>query len=122
MSFDLRIGVKVADLDNVFVEIASPEYDSPTYNISKMFRVCTGWDFEQGVWYSCKDVLPKIKKGISELIVNEEEYLQYNAPNGWGDTQSALRTLQSLLQCIQENSKEGGSFTDVPLDHLWVKW
>ena len=122
MSYDLRLGVKVADLDNVFVEIASPEYDSPTYNISEMLHVCMAWNFKQGIWYPCKDVLPHIKRGIHQLIVNEEAYKRYNASNGWGDTRSALGALQSLYKCIIENSKEGGGLTDVPADHLWMRW
>ena len=41
MSYDLRIAVKVDGCDK-FAQIAEPEYRSPTYNLGKMFRACTG--------------------------------------------------------------------------------
>ena len=46
MSYDLRIAVKVDGCDK-FAGIAEPEYSSPTYNLGKMFRACTGWDYKQ---------------------------------------------------------------------------
>ena len=50
MSYDLRIAVKVDGCDK-FAQIAEPEYSSPTYNLGKMFRACTGWDYKQGEYY-----------------------------------------------------------------------
>lgn len=47
MSYDLRIAVKVDGCDK-FAEIAEPEHSSPTYNLGKMFRACTEWDYKQG--------------------------------------------------------------------------
>ena len=122
MSYDLALGVKVAELDNVFAEIATPEYDQPTYNLGKMFRKATGWDFNQGEWYRCEEVLPKIQHGISELKFHRSAYKKYDAPNGWGTTDSALQTLESLEDCIMRTCAEGEGYTDVPLSHLWVKW
>lgn len=46
MSYDLRIAVKVDGCDK-FAQIAEPEYSNPTYNLGKMFRACTGWDYKQ---------------------------------------------------------------------------
>ena len=62
MSYDLRIAVKVDGCDK-FAEIAEPEYSSPTYNLGKMFRACTGWDYKQGEYYKCSDVIGNIEKG-----------------------------------------------------------
>ena len=122
MSYDIALGVKVADLDNVFAVVAEPEYASPTYNLGTMFREATGWDFEQGKWYKCEEVLPKIQHGISELKFKRSQYERYNAENGWGTTESALSALESLEECIKQTCVEGDGYTDVPLSHLWVKW
>ena len=46
MSYDLRIRVKAEGCDRYPV-IAEPEYDSPTYNLGKMFRACMDWDYNQ---------------------------------------------------------------------------
>lgn len=72
MSYDLRIAVKVKDTD-IYAVIAEPEYSSPTYNIGKMFRKATGWDFTQGEWYKVSEVLPLIEHGIHELRYNEDK-------------------------------------------------
>ena len=88
MSYDLRIGVKVENTDIIAV-IDEPERNSPTYNLGKMLRACTGWDFDQGEWYKVSEVLPLIEHGVKELYINEDAYKQYNAPNGWGTTISA---------------------------------
>lgn len=61
MSYDLRIAVKVDGCDK-FAGIAEPEYSSPTYNLGKMFRACTGWDYKQGEYYRCSEVIGNIKK------------------------------------------------------------
>lgn len=120
MSYDLRIGVKVADTDIIAV-IAEPELSSPTYNLGEMFRACMGWDYEQGEWYNVKEVLPFIKRGINELIYNRKEYEQYNPENGWGSVYSALECLESLEKCIHEQTN-GWTWQDIPLEHLWLCW
>lgn len=122
MSYDLRLGVKVAGAEEVYAVIAEPEYSSPTYNLGKMFRECTGWDFEQGKWYNVPEVLPLIEHGIHELKFNENAYKQYNALNGWGMTRDALEALESLLECIYRSSDGGWSWNEIPLECLYVCW
>ena len=46
MSYDLRIRVKAEGCDKYPV-IATPECDSPTYNLGKMFRACMDWNYNQ---------------------------------------------------------------------------
>lgn len=121
MSYDLRIGVKVENTDIIAV-IEEPEYKSPTYNLGTMFRACTGWDFKQGEWYKCSDVLPLIENGIKELCINKKKYMKYNAPNGWGTTSSALEALQSLRDCIYGICAGDVGWQAIPLEHLYVSW
>ena len=115
MSYNLRRAVKV-DGTNDWFTVATPEYDSPTYNLGTMFRKCMNWDFEQGKYYRVDEVIDNIIHGICELIDNEREYLEYNPPNGWGDTKFALHALRSLLECITDTTNI------VPMKHLWVAW
>lgn len=121
MSYDLRIGVKVDGTD-IMAVIDEPEYDSPTYNLGKMFRKCMGWDFTQGEWYKVSDVLPLIENGVRELSINRKAYTQYDAPNGWGTTTSALRTLESLRDCIYGNVNGERGWQAVPAEHLYMCW
>ena len=115
MSYDLRISVKVEGIDK-YIGIATPEHDSPTYNLSEMFRACMSWDYEQGKHYRCSEVIDNIKQGIDELKYNRKEYEQYNPPNGWGDLDGALETLISIKKCIYEEAKW------IPIEHLYLSW
>ena len=126
MSYDLRIAVKVegAEKGNEYAVIAEPEIHSPTYNLGEMFRKCTGWDFEQGKFYRVSDVYQNIERGIINLKEHEEEFEKYNSPNGYGTTVSALRTLESLKQCIDdiENPYGWNGWNTFPKSLLYVAW
>ena len=124
MSYDLRLAVKVEGGNNLYAIIATPEHDSPTYNIGEMLRKCTGWDFKQREWYNVAEVLPLIRHGISELKSHESEYKQYNASNGWGTTETALTVLESLEECIMDNAKDGSGWSEnqIPLELMYVSW
>lgn len=111
----MRVCVKVEGCDKYAV-IDTPEYDSPTYNLTKMFRACMGWDFEQGEYYPASFVIEKIKHGITELITKPEEYHKYDPPNGWGTLEGALKSLQSAYECIYECAEE------YPIECLYFRW
>lgn len=120
MSYDIRLGVKVADTNDLIVAIGQPEYDSPTYNLRDMFVACMDWNYTQSEWYRVEEVLPKIERGIHELKFNAKEYKKYNPPNGWGNINSALECLESIVKCISEYSN--GYYDEIPIKHLWIKW
>ena len=122
MSYDLQLGVKVEGGDNLFVTVATPERDNPTYNLRDMFVACMDWGYRQGEWYSVPDVLPKIQHGINELKFNGAAYKKYNATNGWGTVESALLHLESLEKCIQETCVEGGKWGEIPMKLLYMRW
>lgn len=115
MSFDIRIGVKVEGLDKI-VEIGEPELANPTYNLGKMFRACTGWDFKQREYYRCSEVIEKIEHGIRELRTRPSAYKELKPSNGWGNLDDAIRVLESMRVYIYERAE------DIPIEHLWVAW
>ena len=117
MSYDLRVCVKVEGCEK-YADIAKPEYDSPTYNLSKMFRACTGWNYVQGIHYPCILYLPKIVRGIRELKNNREAYIGYNPLNGWGTIDDAIEALEGWRDCILKTSEE----QEIPIECLYVSW
>ena len=122
MSYDLRLGVKPEGLDRVIV-IGEPELSSPTYNLGKMFRACTGWDFEQSEWYRVSNVWENINQGISELYVHPKRYKKMEPENGWGTLESAIKVLESLRDYIRSRTDEDCAGDDaIPMEYLWVKW
>lgn len=115
MSYDLRIAVKVEGIDK-FATIDEPEYYCPTYNLGDMFRACTGWDFEQGKYYKCSEVIENISRGIIELRKDRLKYRTLEPDNHFGTVDDAIRVLDSLLICIYENAEE------IPMEFLYVAW
>ena len=122
MSYDIRFGVKVEGMNGYIAVIDEPEYDSPTYNLRDMFVACMDWDYEQGEWYNCADVFPKIRHGQEELTIHPKKYQKYNAPNGWGTVDSAKKCLDSIVQKIGEIVSGDWSWNEIPLEHLWMRW
>lgn len=125
MSYDIRICVKAEGCDKYPV-IAIPEYDSPTYNLGKMFRACMDWDFSQseqdenGKWqtcyYKCDFVIERVEQGIKELRTNRTKYKKYEPSNGWGSIGGAIDALESLRKCIYEQAEE------LPLNCMYMCW
>ena len=113
MSYDIRIGVKVADTDIIAV-IAEPEYSSPTYNIGTMLRKCMDWDFKQGEWYRVTDALLHIERGIHELRFNRKAYKQYDDPGGWGRLPPRLKPLNRLRNALPTSTTDGHGRTSRP--------
>lgn len=125
MSYDLRIHVKAEGCD-AYPVIATPEHDSPTYNLSKMFRECMNWNYSQSeqdengkwntVYYRCSDVIQNIENGIRELHTNRNKYIKLEPENHWGSVGSAITALESLRDCIYEQAEE------IPMDCLYMSW
>jgi hypothetical protein len=122
MSYDVRLGVKVEGMDGYIATIDEPEYSSPTYNLREMFVACMGWDYEQGEWYNCAEVYPKIKHGQEELALYPLRYKKYNAPNGWGTVSSAKEFIDSLAEKIEQIVSGEWTWNEIPLEHLYMRW
>lgn len=115
MSYDIEIGVRIYDTD-LYVCIAEPKYSSPTYNLGQMFRAATGWNFEQGKWYRCEDVINDIQQGISEMVIRPSKFKTLEPKNGWGTISDAVECLESMRDCIYRTAEE------IPIEHLWIRW
>jgi len=121
MSYDIRFGVKVEGMNGYIAVIDRPEYDSPTYNLRDMFETCMNWDYEQGKWYNCLEVFPKISRGAKELKLHPRFYKKYDSPNGWGNVDAAAKCLDSIIERIGEITS-GDNWNMIPLEHLWIRW
>lgn len=115
MSYDIRICVKVEGCDKYAV-VGIPEYDSPTYNLTDMFKACMDWEYSQGEYYPAATALRYIERGIEQLRLNRAEYEKYNPPNGWGNIDLALRALEDSRTEIFECAEE------YPIGCLYFRW
>ena len=122
MSYDIRFGVKVVGApDDVFAVIGRPDFDNPTYNIKEIFVKSMDWDYQQGEWYSMVEVLPKVQRGIHELIVHGKDYKKYEDDKGWGTVSTALDTLQSIQAWFADDFYSHWD-TDIPLECIYMRW
>ena len=122
MSYDLQFGVKVEGMDGYIAVIDEPEYAEPTYNLRDMFVACMDWEYEQGKWYSCEEVLPRFERGAHELRFHASKYKKYNPPNGWGSISSALECIDSVIRKMHEIVDGGYTWNEIPLQHLYFRW
>lgn len=134
MSYDVRWCVETVVANNEgehYAVVHTPEYDSPTYNLSRMFRECMGWDFKQsevgedGVRRSCyypmPEVLPKLRRGLRELNERPDYYRRLEPENKWGTVESAVTCIKSWLDELDPESWDGPLYY-WPLDALWWRW
>ena len=84
MSYDISFKVAVAGLEDKYVNVGECDANI-TWNLRDMIVESTGlkWENEANNGL-CKDVIPYIAKGYTELNNHPEKYKQYEAPNGWG--------------------------------------
>ena len=122
MSYDIRFGVKVEEMNGYIAVIDEPDLSNPTYNLRDMFVACMDWDYSQGEWYNCAEAIPKFERGLKELREHPKQYKKYNAPNGWGTTGTAAAALKSVVEKAREISSGGWTWNKIPLEHLWVCW
>lgn len=121
MSYDIRFGVKVAGASqDCYAVIGQPEYDSPTYNLRKIFVKAMGWDYKQGEWYPITEVLPKVQRGITELTLHPGEYKPLEPDNGWGTIGGAIKCLQSIVDYFKPDN--WGWNADIPYECIYMHW
>ena len=97
MSYDISFKVRVADLENRYVEVGECSANI-TWNLREMIVQSTGleWKNEESNGL-CKDVMPYIANGLAELIKHPSKYIQYEAPNGWGSIEGCKRFFTQIL-------------------------
>lgn len=135
MSYDIRWCVETVMPDvegDCHAVVYIPEYDSPTYNYSKMFRACMGWNYKQGemdedgnyhpAYYPMAEVVPKLRRGLQELREHPERYRQYEPKNGWGTLPGAIKCIESWLDELDGEDNWDAVTNDWPIEALWWRW
>lgn len=101
MSYDISFRVKVEGIDQ-YVEVGNCDANT-TWNVREMIVKSTGlcWANCENNGY-CKDVIPKIQKGLDELKNNPEKYRKYEAKNGWGTVESTACFFKDIIRAWNE--------------------
>lgn len=117
MSYDVSIRLPVKGLEDRYVEVA--DLGNITWNVRELIKQSSGWEIKNES--NNGDLLPwmqMIRRGISELENNPDQYRQYESPNGWGTIQG---TLNFYKYCI-ENAEGWISWSEdlLPAAVVWV--
>ena len=103
MSYDVRYGIDPAKLEPGRIHVwRYAKYDSPTYNLSKMFRSAMEWNYKQGEWYPIDEALKHIIIGINNLYRDPDKYRAMEPENKWGTYEDAIKALTSWRDEIYE--------------------
>lgn len=96
MSYDIRFRVQVKDTDE-YVDVGNCDANI-TWNVRKIIVKSTGleWKNEENNGF-VKDVIPYIKRGLSELEYFPEKYKKYESPNGWGTIEGTKNFFKNII-------------------------
>ena len=107
MSYDITFKVKVEGLD-YWLPVGDCEANT-TWNVREMIVKSTGLEWNNCCNNGfCKDIIPKIEKGLHELTEQPEKYKKYEAPNGWGTVESTKRFFNQILEDWEHLREEYG--------------
>ena len=100
MSFDIYVKAKLEGVDQY---VTLSDRLTPTYNLSKLIAMSTGWKISQREFNGTTEEIGKmLETGIQNLQNEPEKFRQYEAPNGWGTIEDALIFFNKLLVDCKE--------------------
>ena len=121
MSYHISFKVKVQDID-CQVNVGNCEANT-TYNVWEMIMKSTSLEWKNcennGL---CKDIIPFIEKGLSELHCFPEKYKQYEAKNGWGTVESTKRFFERIIKDWEEFCRDCRLFGEESLIDVTTFW
>lgn len=117
MSYDIDFRVKVEGID-AFVSVGDCKANT-TWNVRKMIELSTGlpWLNEQNNGY-CKDIIPRIERGLEELRRYPEKYKPYEAHNGWGTVNSTIEFFERIIKDWKDFKRWNKELAEVAV--FWI--
>lgn len=117
MSYDVDFRVKVEGVD-YWACVGDCEANT-TWNVRQMIVESTGlsWMNCANNGY-CKDVIPKIERGLFELENRPEKYKQYEAKNGWGTVKSTANFFREIISAWNRLKSDEPELADVAT--FWI--
>ena len=97
MSYHISFRVKAEGTD-AYVDVGDCEANI-TWHAREIIVRSTGleWKNEDNNGL-CVDVIPKIRRGLTELQIHGGRYKQYESPNGWGTVGGTIRFFDKILE------------------------
>lgn len=97
MSYDINFKVKVEGLTDRYLTVGECTANT-TWNLRDMIVKSTGLEWKNEANNGlCKDVIPHIEHGYTELVQHPEKYKRYESSNGWGDIDGCQEFFAQIL-------------------------
>lgn len=121
MLYNISFKVKVEGLENRYVSVYKCE-DSIPWNLRDMIVKSTGleWKNEENNGL-CKDVIPHIIDGLSELNRYPQRYKKYETENGWSTIEFCQRFFLDIIDTWNDfcENRWLGDLQDVT--YFWIE-
>lgn len=102
MSYDIRLEIDTGGPHPAAVT----EYRNPTYNLAEMFaaalRTKSIRDLEGKTG---AETAQQLREAVDDMRARPEHFEQFNPPNGWGDYDGAVETLEWMLGAALSHPK-----------------
>lgn len=121
MSYDISFKVKVEGLEDTYVRVGECNANI-TWNLRDMIVNATKleWKNEQNNGL-CKDVIPHIAEGYTELVKHPEKYKKYESPNGWGTVNGCKKFFKQILDDWDVFCEDWCTQELVDVVYFWVE-
>lgn len=117
MSYDIDFRVKAEGTER-YLSVGDCTANT-TWNVRKMIEVSTGLPWKNcennGL---CKDVIPSIEKGYSELTNHPDKYKKYEAENGWGTVEGTKRFFKTIIDEWRDFKRQEPELAEVAT--FWI--
>ena len=60
------------------------------------------WRPEESKWFTGKDIVKNLEKGLKKLKDKPEKFEQFNAPNGWGMYEHFVPFVEEVLDACKQ--------------------
>lgn len=117
MSYDISFRVKVDGVD-AWVDVGECNANI-TWNARKIIELSTGLPWENEANNGLvKDVIPRIEKGLHELVNYPYKYKPHESSNGWGTVEGTIHFFDQILKDWREFIRWHEELEDVVT--LWI--
>lgn len=120
MSYDINFKVKVEGIDH-YIRVGECDANI-TWNLREMIINSTGleWKNEENNGL-CKEVIPYIAEGYSELCKYPERYKRYEASNGWGTVEGCRKFFLQILNDWDAFCNDSWTGGLVDVTYFWIE-
>ena len=121
MSYDIDFKVKVEGLENRYVSVGDCRANV-SWNFKEMIKQSTGLEWKNASNNGlCKDVIPYITIGLTELMNHPEIYKQYEPKNCYGTIEDCKAFFRSILNDWHKFCKDEWEKDLVDVAYFWIE-